>query len=349
MKMMRQNRIVLILLAVAALSALFYWFSQPAKEDRQVRMVISPYQDLAMMVNVKPLRLDEKYGFDLQLKTIPWEQTLPTIASVAGDVDVGFASLSEFLAKQENLNASSADPVEFFFPAYVFRGGAFVTFTPNPQPLFNAGALDNDRVQAFLRQKIALSRNTLYQVLVYQLAKNLNIPTKQLSIVDVGFDEGMLAAQKGDVAYAAVGLTQLTEATKRGASTVLKMDDIGFADITGFVAKRSTIQKKRALIEGVVRAWFDATAHVMSNVDQNASVSLDYLAKNAATKYTLDEYKRALSQEHFPTSLSQARADMLEPSGRYSMDRIYDFNANFLVDERIIKARPPKPLVLTLN
>lgn len=75
-----------------------------------------------MMVNIHPLGLDKKYGTSVKIDTISWQDTLPTLASASGDVDIGFASLAEFLAKEENLNKGSSDPLLFIYPAYVFKG-----------------------------------------------------------------------------------------------------------------------------------------------------------------------------------------------------------------------------------
>mgnify|MGYP001559444134 CR=1 FL=1 len=313
------------------------------KQKEDITLVISPYQDLAMVVNIHPLGLDRKYGTTVKIKTIPWQDTLPTLASVAGDVDIGFASLTEFLAKEENLNKGSNDPLLFIFPTYVFKGGAFVTFRKDMKPIFQNNAFDDNALKQFLQSRIGLSKNTLYQMLVYQFARKSGMATSKINIVDIPFDEGLFAAQKGDLDVAAVGLTQLTEALKRGGRVLFNMDDIGFADITGFVCKKSVLEKKRRHIENLIAMWFDATAHVMANLDRNSQHSLDYLRRNAATRYTIDEYKRALSQEYFPITLEQANRDMIASDGRYSYQKTYEAAADFLVGEGVVGKRPSKP------
>lgn len=313
-----------------------------------ITLVISPYQDLAMMVNIHPLGLDKKYDTSVKINTIPWQDTLPTLASASGDVDIGFASLAEFLAKEENLNKGSSDPLLFIYPAYVFKGGAFVTFRDDLTAIYRDGHYDKSALKRFLSARIGLSKNTLYQMLVYQFAQQASLPVKVLRIVDIPFDEGLLAAEHGDLDVAAVGLTQLTEAIKRGGRVMFNMDDIGFADITGFVCKRSTLEKKRRHIENVIRMWFDATAFVMANLDHNSAHSLDYLKRNAATRYTIEEYKKALSQEYFPASLPQANADMIREAGKYYFRRLYDAVADFLEAEHLVSRRPSPPQFIRL-
>jgi hypothetical protein len=150
-----------------------------------------------MMVNIHPLHLDQKYGTSVDIKTIPWENTLPALASASGDVDLGFASLAEFLAKEENLNKGTTDPLIFIFPAYVFRGGAFITFRSDMAPILRDNRYDTAALRQFLSSRIGLSKNTTYQMLVLRFAHQIDFPRDKLRIVDISFDDGLLAAEKG--------------------------------------------------------------------------------------------------------------------------------------------------------
>lgn len=320
-----------------------------AKETSTINLVISPYQDLAMIVNAGPLGLEEKYRLTLNIRTIPWQDTLPSLVSARGDVDLGFASLSEFLAKEQNLNRGSNDPLRFIFPVYVFKGGAFITFRTDMPAIFKDGGFDENAMRRFLAARIGLSKNTLYQMLIYRFASQYGVATDDTKIVDLPFDDALLAAQNGDLDVAAVGLPQLAEAEKRGATVLFNMDDIGFADLTGFATRQSVLDKKRPAIEAVIRMWFDSVSHVFQNIDQNSKTSLQYLEKNAATRYTLEEYKRALSYEFFPRTIAQARSTMLDKGGKYYYEPMYRAVAQFLVKEKLVAAAPEKPKFLDLN
>ena len=48
------------------------------------------------------------------------------------------------------------------------------------------------------------------------------------------------------------------EAKKRGSRVLLTMQEVGFADVTGFLCKRSTFGRRRADIEKLIRMWFDS-------------------------------------------------------------------------------------------
>ena len=96
-------------------------------------------------------------------------------------------------------------------------------------------------------------------------------------------NDALLAASGHSIDVAAAGLTQVTEATRRGGRVVLKMDDAGFADLTGFICRQSVLRSRESDIKNLVRMWFDSVAHVASDIDRNSSASLDYLRKNSAT------------------------------------------------------------------
>ncbi len=68
------------------------------------------------------------------------------------------------------------------------------------------------------------------------------------------------------------------------------MDDLGYADITGFVCKKSTFENHKEDIVSVIKIWFDSVRYVLSDIDTNSKNSLDYLNPNYAIEiknYTL--------------------------------------------------------------
>lgn len=339
-----------LLLVIVALSVLaFYLWKAKENNPNDIRLIISPYQDLAMIINLKQLELENKYGTQVKISTVPWQDTYAMLASASGDVDIAFAGLTDFLSKEENINKGSTDPIVFIFPLYVFKGGAFVTFKNDISPIYSNGKRNEEAMQTFLQSKMGLSKNTLYQMLVYRFANESKISPKSLRIVDINFDDALLAAQHGDIDVCAVGLTQLAEAKKRGAKVVFEMDEIGFADITGFMCKKSTLENKRQHIENLTRMWFDCTAYVMADIDNNSKHSLEYLRKNAATKFSLEEYKMALSQEFFPLTANQAIEEMVLPHSKYSIQNIYNITADFITEEDATKKRPSMPSIISLK
>jgi len=335
---------LLIVLVLAA--AAYFLFRTPVTEKTDVTVVISPYQDLAMLVNLKNLGLEKKYGTTVKIKTIPWEETYTAILSATHSADLGFSSFADYLTKVQNVNKDSDDPLLFIYPAYIFKGGAFVSFKPDMVAITAETAKDPATLKRFLGRRLGFQKDTLYQMIVYHLADQAGISSKSVKFVDVGFDAGLLGAQKGDLDAAAVGLTQLTEAQKRGGRIVLDMNTLKFSDVTGFIARKSVLDKKRDHITNVIRMWFDCVDFVLADVDKNSENSLAYLRENAATKYTLQSYKTALSQEYFPRSISEIDQELLSQSGAYPVERIYTVMVGFLTAQGVITTPPEFPLFL---
>lgn len=339
--------VVAVILVV--LAAGYFLLAGQDEDEADIRIVISPYQDLAMLVNLKDLGLEEKYGTTVHIITIPWEEMYTTMLSASQPADVGFASFADYLTKASNLNKGSDDPLLFIYPAYIFKGGAFVSFKDDMVSISKETASDPTTLKAFLGRRLGLPKNTLYQMIVYDLAHRAGIDPKAVDFVDVGFDGGLLAAQAGDLDAAAVGLTQLTEARKQGGRVVLDMNSMKFSDVTGFIAKRSVIENKREHVLNVIRMWFDSVDYVLSDLDTNSSNSLTYLKKHAATQYTLESYKAALSHEYFPRTVEELESQLLSSSGAYPVKSIYEVMSAFLVAQGVVSDVPEFPEFLELR
>lgn len=341
MKKYRKYAVATLLLAVAIVAYVTYTGSRDGQDP--LRVAISPYQDLAMLVNYKPLGLDTKYGTDLRLITMGWEEIIPAVASAGRAADVGFGSYIEYLTKAENINAGSNDPVLFIYPLYVFKGGAFVTFNKDLAPLRRQDLNDSEKVSRFLSNRIGAQRNSIYDMMLYHLAQKVKIPTSQLRVIDTPLDQGFFAAERGSIDIASAGLTQLTEVQRRGGHAVLTMEDLGFADITGFIVRKSVYENRRTDVENLVRMWFDSVAFVYADIDKNSKDSLAYLDKNASTRYSLEEYKNALSQEYLPSSVEEAKQELISDGGKFSYRAIGETTTDFLLKNGTIKKKTSIP------
>jgi ABC-type nitrate/sulfonate/bicarbonate transport system substrate-binding protein len=320
-----------------------------AVKTEPLKVAISPYQDLAMFVNIDNLGLEKKYGTDLDLLTMNWENILPALASSGNSIDVGFGSLAEFLTKENNINKGVKDSLVFIYPAYVFKGGGFVTYKKDI-PVITAGNLsDKATIQKFLSSKIGTQKNSVYDMMVYSLAKRNSIDPASIKLFNTTLNDGILATKNGSLDIASAGLTQITEAQKENGRVVLTMESMGFADITGFVCKQSTLKAKRKQIEDMLHMWFYCVAYVMKDLDKNSKASLAYLDQKAATKYTLDQYKTALSQEYFPLTAAEANSSMISADGKFSYQRISSDMVAYLLTNKIITDTPRIPVFIDLK
>lgn len=320
------KKLLFALVALVALVAI-YLVARPDRESTApaqvtLRVGLAPYQDLAMIVNAKPLGLEKRYGTNLELVTMGWEDILPSVATAGRGVDVGFGSYAEYLTKFNNINSAGADPVLFVYPLYVFKGGAFVTFRPDVPQLTQQGLADRQTVSRILALKIGAQRKSVYEMMLYELAARNGIPASQVKPIDTPLDQGFLAAQQGSLDLASAGLTQLTETQRRNGHVVFTMDDLRFADFTGLIVKKSVYDARRKDIANLIRMWFDCVDYVYRDIDHNSANSLAYLNRQASTRYTLDEYKKALSQEYLPRTLAESQAQFIDSKGRYPVSLI---------------------------
>jgi ABC-type nitrate/sulfonate/bicarbonate transport system substrate-binding protein len=310
---------------------------------------IAPYQDMALLLNVAPLGLDKKHGFRLSLASTAWQDLTPIVASATPSVDVVFASLLQFITQEHSLNAASSDPVVFFYPAYVFTGGAFVTFNKDVPALSQADLADADKVKKFLTFRFAAQKTSSYEMLLSKLARQAGLTLKDIKLTDMGAEDGLLAADNGAVDVTSAGLTQKNEAIKRGGRVVLEMADMGQVDIAGFIAKRSTLQSKRQEIIAFLKAWPEAVAYTLSDIKNNSKHPLEYLRRRSSTRYTIEEFTRALSQEVLPMKLQDLENKVLAPGSQYDYRNVVDTAVAYYIETGQLKEPPQHIEMLEIN
>lgn len=330
---------------------LFFFISGCSENDvkiNKIKVAISPYQDIAMIVNIKNLDLEKKYNLEVELHTMGWEEILPAVASAGETIDIGFGSLIEYLTKEENLN-KAGDEVIFVYPIYIFKGGAFIAFSENI-PTLNRETLKNKSIiEEFLKFKIGAQKNSVYEMMLYSLSNRAGLSFKDLRVYDTPLNDGILAVESGSLDISSAGLTQKNEALKRGGRIVLTMEDIGFADLTGLVCKRSVYEAKKENIIKLIRMWFECVSYVMKDLDNNSKYSLNYLKRNSSTQYTIKQYKTALSQEYFPLSIEEAKKNIIAENGIFSYKRISQDVSNYLLENKIVSKRPQIPIFPEIN
>jgi ABC-type nitrate/sulfonate/bicarbonate transport system substrate-binding protein len=318
-------------------------------EHVPLKMAISPYQEIALLVNEKPLGLEKKYSVNLELITMPWEEQLPAIASAGQTVDVGFASLSDYLSKAERINTGQDDPVMYLFPSWTFHGGGFISFNTKVPELDAKNVRDPETVKKFLKYKFGAQKFSPYHMLLWKLANRVGMKLSAVNIVDTTLNEGLLATENGSLDMAGAGLTQRTEAVKRHGRVVLTMDTIGLLDPSGFICKKSVYLKRKKEIDALIHIWFDCTNYVLSDIDHHSDYTLDYLKKNSSTHYTLPEFKAALAQEYVPKSVAEAREKVGTGNSEYSLRSAAKQINEYLVETGGIKAPARIPEIINLQ
>ncbi|WP_338688839.1 hypothetical protein [Haloferula helveola] len=296
-----------------------------------------------MLVNYKHLGLEEKYGVSINLITLPFEDIVPSVASASAGADIGFGSFIGYLNQYKNLNTDSDDPVLFVYPAYVFKGGGFVTFDKGIKPLRETGVVSQYASDILQNEKFGYPDKSIYELVLAHVARSNDVPLSEIDTHKIVIEDGLLAAQSGALDIAAAGLTQLNETKRRGGEIVFTMDDVGFADITGFLVKESTMRERGDDVRAVIQMWFECVAYVMSDIEGNSRETIDYLDRQAATKYTIDEFKAAIEQEYFPTTTAEAYNETMTEEGKFSHQGIQETVIAFFGLSETIQITPLPP------
>jgi hypothetical protein len=284
-----------------------------AKQREPVRVALSPEPNQSMMANVADPAFKRKYSTRVSLVTTPWQDIMKAVDT--GQADIGFASYIEYIEKYQK----TEDPLEFVYPAYAFKDGTFISYNADVPSLDSliVRAPQAVTVWRWLDFRIGIQLDSVFEMMLFHLANTHGDSFERINKVYMRIEQGLAAAEQGLVDIAPAGrVTQ--EAGKGGARVVLTMSDLGFADITGFIVKKSVYQRRAEHIDNVIRMWFDSVAYVLGDIDKNSKASLEYLNSHAQKRYTLQEFKAELSREYFPTSRPEARAQLIEPSGRFS-------------------------------
>ena len=339
-----------VLTALTACSQRSIELSSPAtlpQEKDTLRVGISPYPDMSILMNSKNLGLDKKYGISLEFLIMPWEDLLPAVASAGQGVDIAFVSLSDYLAKEKNLNSSGDDPVLFIYPSWSFHGGGFMTFN-DAVPEINAQSINNqDAIRKFLRFRFGVQRHSCNHMLLWALARKAGIKLSAISMTDITFNDAVLAAENGTVDIAGIG--QQMEALNGHGRVVLTMDTARIADMAGFICKKSVYAKRKKEINAFIKIWFDCVNYVLNDIDHHSTVALAWLKSNASTPYTIDQFKRALSREYFPKSAKDVQEEMISNKGRFSIEEAGNLCNQYLIDAGAIKSAEPIPQIITVQ
>ncbi len=356
---MKRNRIlywiagVALVLGILGLVDLLYF--QP-QSNSDLRVAVAPYQDMAMLMVYSHLGLEEKYDLDIEVITLPWEDIQASLASAGETVDIGFGSLIEYLTKWEQISKGSKDPLVFVHPTYIFKGGGFVTFSDNVPTLDDyAGGeqglagIPRDKAVQFLSLRIGAQTNSMWDMLVYQLADTHEVPISNVKVIDVPASDALLAAEAGSLDVAGAGVTQRNEALERGGRVVFTMDKFGFADITGIICRQSVLEEKRSEIERFLLLWFDCVEFVYEDIDRNSQLPIAYLDKTSSTNYTVESYKRALQVEILPTSLAEARRLAVGVEATYSISLLQDAISSFLLHRGVVSDTPPTIIPINVS
>lgn len=317
--------------------------------DRVLKVGIAPYQDMALLMNADRENIEKKHDLNVEYTTLAWEDLVPAVSSAQDTIDVAFASLTWFVTNERNVNKNTTDPLVYFYPGYIFLGGSFVSFNPNVPVITKADLNNPEKLKSFLKLRFAAEEKSFYEQMLFILAQKAGVDFKTVKITHIGLADALLAAINGSVDVVEAGLTQRNEALEKNGKVVLDSADMGLADISGFVAKKSVLKEKKAEIEDFMKIWFDSTNYVLSDINNRAAEPIAFLDATSATKYTVESFRQALAQERFPRNIAEVRTLILNEGSEWDFKALQKSLTDFQLTNGIIIEAPQNIEILEIQ
>lgn len=341
--------IVLVAVAMIAAAALMY-FLLPQPDDGQITLGISPYQDTAIPVIAQTNGIYDEREVNVDLRTIEWENIVPSLATRGETIDVAIGSINTFLPRANAVNTGQDDPVIFVAPLYVFKGASLVAnkdsgIRPYREILTEENG-DKDRaLRVFVNQldgaRIGYPSGTPYEQLFIEATKGADRTVEEFRPTDVQIADALPALLSGNLELAAAGVTQRTEALRDGHYVAIETEDLGFAEVVGLMTTKSFYESHSEEIEQIRLAWFDSIQLLESQPEVATTGILDYLERNASTRYTFEEYLDSLSAQEFPSTAAAADDMFGNQAARFYWRTTWDIVNDYLLATEAIDEKVP--------
>lgn len=316
-----------------------------------IRYGISPYQDTALPIAAQEMGLYKKNGLDVEFISVAWEDIVPSLASAGKTFDVAIGSINVLLPKAENINIKGGGDIIFYCPFYVFKGTSLMMQKDSKMiPLTEfLKKYPNDRQRAIKEtteqlkaKRIGVPQGTLHEQMLYAALDIAGMdPKKDVDLRYIKLADGLPAFLAGDLDITGAGVTQRTEAARHGHKVFMDVESLGFAEIVGLVTTKEFAEAHPEELKKLVRIWFESMGVLFSDVDKYSQSVLQYLEKNASTKYTLEEFKKALEFQEFPRSIQAANDLFAEEDGKFYWKKTWDVVNDYLLKTK--KVQNPIP------
>jgi len=340
---------ILFIIAIFVVGGVIYTFNSEVPTIA-IKYGISPYQDTAIPVLSEKLGLFEQAGLHVQLVNVAWDDILPSLASAGNTVDIAIGSMNTLIPQVENINVKGGGDVIFYAPFYVFKGIGFMARNDSGiQPLsvfLEKYPNDRDRAikEAMLQLKgrrIGLPQGTADEQMLYSALKTADMTTDDIDLRHVKFADALPAFLAGDLDVMATGVTQRTEAARRGHLLFMDGEQFGFVNIDGLMTTEHFAKAHPKELQKIVDIWFTTANALLDDTDANAQPIIEYLDHTASTHYSLDEYKNAIALQEFPRSRADVAQLINNPAGKYYWKRIWDIMDDYLVSSKQTSGAAP--------
>ena len=351
----RDSRWWLALIGAGLLAAiaLGFFVLKPGSTPKgvvHVRYGITPYQDSALPVVAERLGWYKEQGLEIELVPVSWGDVVTALSS--GAIDCAIYNFNSFLAPYPSAVQGQRKPV-FYAPLYVFKGQAIMVHKDAGFALLTGSSLPDEkedarrqRVSAIAAQlrgkKIGVTKGTeLEQITLEAIRQGGLDPVKDVTLIHASPEDSLAAFLAGSLDAFAAGLTERTEARRRGAVELLVTSDVTLPVVDGIVTTEEFAARHQDVLDRLVGTWFRTISYMEVDLTKNSNHIREYLRTAASTNYSVDEYRIAWTFNLFPQDAEKADRLFNDASSVYYWRRSWDSVNTFLVKEQKISTPVP--------
>lgn len=337
---------------VLAIAAIVYNSQAPAPEKARaaykLRYGITPYQDSALPVVADRLGWYRDAGLDVTLVPLSWGDVVAALSS--GAIDCAIYNFNSFLGPYESAS-QGARKLVFYCPTYVFKGQAimvrrdagFSLAVAPPDETPDARAQRVTQLAQQLRGKrVGITKGTELEQIVLQALRLADLDAaRDVRLVHASPEDTLAAFLAGDLDAFAAGLTERTEARRRGATELLVTSDVTLPVIDGLVTTEVLAHERQAELDALVETWFRTIRYMEADLPANSTHIRDYLRTRASTVYSVEEYQIAWSFNVFPKDPSEADRLFNHATSPFYWKKSWDSVNAYLLEQKKAKTAVP--------
>jgi len=318
------------------------------KEDKKINYGISPFPDTYMPYLGKIKGWYAEEGLSVDFKILGWTEIQEALSSSANDrIDLGINNISSIVAT----NHKNPELI-FYYGNNTFDNGFALMMRSNGklkslEQFINSGLSENEAIKKVGKQlkgkTIITTANTDMEQGVAALAKKGELDfQKDIKIINLNPDDGLLAFLSGTGDAYIGGIPQRNKATEHGMTEMITGFSLGPPPINGIVTTKSFIENNEESLLKILKVWFKIVNYTNDNLDEVAELMISELNKKTGSSMKASDFKKFWNNyEHYPNSLEAINNEILSPEGKnYWKHRWDDCNKYFYSIKKVI----PKPV-----
>ena len=313
-----------------------------------IRFGISPFPDTYMPYLGKIKGWYAEEGLDVEFRILGWTEIQEALSSSSDNkIDLGINNISSVIATH-----SKNPELVYYYGNNTFDNGFALMIRPEgtlkPLGYFIKEGLDIEKAisetgKQLKGKTVITTSNTDMEQGVAALAKKGGLDfTKDVKIINLNPDDGLIAFLSGSGDAYIGGIPQRNKATDQGMVEMITGSNLGPAPINGIVTTKSFVDENEQALLKILKVWFKIVNYTNDNLDEVANAMTTELNTKTGSSVSTSDFKKFWNNyEHYPVSVDAVDKDIISAQGKnYWKLRWNDCNEYFYE----IKKTIPKPV-----